>query len=325
MPTKHSDLSIIVVSYNTVDLLAQCLGSLRKHLCGKIDFIAIVVDNNSCDETRRWLASYQADNSWVHAILLNDNVGFARANNIGIRFCTCKNVLLLNSDAYLIDDSLLLAVAHLDKNPGLFGCGCTLLDREEKSDISYGSFPSLPVVMKEICTNRFNQLRAVTPVKNDTIRQIDFPCGAFFLFKRNMFDELGGLDEAFFMYFEETDLAKRAWDKGHIIEYFPKTNIVHLRGGSSGTENGALTTIFYQSWNYYFSKHHSFVEKIALNSILYLFFSAMFFYSLISGKKKVCSYYKHHRRGLVSSWFKSRDLMVNEIKKRSKACDPAPE
>ncbi len=315
MATAYYDLSIIIVSFNTVDLLKQCVESLEKHLLGKLNFITVVVDNNSHDGSREWLQSFQENKSWVQAILLDDNVGFARANNIGIHRTSGKNVLLLNSDTYLLDDSLCRAVEHLDKNPKLFGCGCMLLDKDKRPDISYGFFPSLPLLTKEILTNRFNQLRAVIPSESDGITAIDFPCGAFFLLKKDLYDLLGGLDETFFMYFEETDLAKRARKKGYSIEYFSGTKIVHLRGGSSGSDGGPLTTIFYQSWNYYFKKHHSFLGKIALNFLLSSFFSAMILKSLFANKVGLRTYYKYHLRGLVRSWVRNRDSVLRELKK----------
>jgi GT2 family glycosyltransferase len=248
MTAPYFDLSIIIVSYNTTDLLKRCLESLKLYLIGKVRFNVMVVDNKSTDGTRAWLPAYQAAHGWVRTVLLDANVGFACANTIGIRRCSSRNVLLLHSDTYLIDDSLLLAVAYLDDRPEIFGCGCTLPDSNEKRDVSFGFFPTVSLVVREICTNRFNQLRGVVPGENEPVRPIDFPCGAFFLFKRDLFDKLGGLDERFFMYFEETDLAKRAWDKGYTITCFSPTRIVHVRGGSSGPDGNALTSIFYRSW-----------------------------------------------------------------------------
>jgi GT2 family glycosyltransferase len=305
MTAPYYDLSIIIVSYNTADFLKRCLESLEMHLTGNVRFVAMVVDNNSVDGTRAWLHAYQAGHDWVRTILLDSNVGFARANNIGISRCTSRNVLLLNSDTYLIDDSTLKAVAYLDDRPEIFGCGCTLLDRNEERDVSFGFFPTVSLVVREICTNQFNRLRGVVPGENEPVRPIDFPCGAFFLFKRDLFDKLGGLDERFFMYFEEADLAKRAWDKGYTIILFSPTRIVHVRGGSSGPGGNALTSIFYRSWNYYFKKHHTAVEKIALNCILIAYFSAMIAAASMAGKKSILAYYTDHRRGLIRSWRKN--------------------
>jgi len=296
------DLSIIIVSFNTAGLLRQCLESLEKHLAGKILFTAVVVDNNSGDDTRPWLQSFMAQRAWVQAILLDSNTGFARANNIGIRHCSSRNVLLLNSDTYLLDDSLLAALAYLDGKEDVFGCGCRLLNSDLKPGVSFGHFPTVPVVLREIFTNRFNRLRGVVPPDTEPVGRIDFPCGAFFLMKRSLLDKVGLLDERFFMYFEETDLAKRARDKGYSITFFGTTRIVHLRGGSSGPEKVALAAIFYQSWNYYFSKHHTALEKAALNCILLAYFSAMVVAAWLTGKKEILAYYSVHRRGLIGSW-----------------------
>jgi GT2 family glycosyltransferase len=300
------DLSIIIVSYNTAGLLGQCLDSIEKHMAGKMRFTAIVVDNDSRDGTRERLRAYQAAHAWVQTVLLDANVGFARANNIGIRHCSSRNVLLLNSDTYLIDDSLLEAVAYLDGRTDVFGCGCTLLDRDYKRDVSFGLFPTVSVVLREIFTNRFNRLRGVVPGEKEPFRSIDFPCGAFFLMKRNLLEKVGLLDERFFMYFEETDLAKRARDKGYAITYFGPTRVVHLRGGSSGPCEDSVTTLFYQSWNYYFRKHHTIVERILLNLVLFVYFSGMIAASALAGKKGTLHYYERHRTGLLRAWRRSK-------------------
>jgi GT2 family glycosyltransferase len=301
--TGHlDDLSIIIVSYNTADLLRQCLESLEKHLAGKLRFTAMVIDNNSIDGSRQWLDAYRTGHAWVQAVMLDENAGFARANNIGIRESSSRNVLLLNSDTYLLDDSLLEAMAYLDGRTDIFGCGCTLLGRDHRPDVSYGAFPTVTVVLREIFANRYNQLRGVVPGENEEIKPVDFPCGAFFLIKRKLLDVVGLLDEEFFMYFEETDLAKRAKDKGYAVMYFAPSHVVHVRGGSSGTDRSELAEVFYRSWNYYFSKHHTAKEKMALNCILHAYFSAMVVAATILGRKDTRAYYALHRRALIHSW-----------------------
>lgn len=309
MAVESSDLSIIIVSRNTVSLLQQCLASIETFLAKKLRFIAVVVDNNSSDGTRKWLTAYETNHGWLRTVFMDTNVGFARANNIGIRQSDSRNILLLNSDTYLIDDSPLEAVAYLDHQPGVFGCGCTLLNREKKEDVSFGSFTTLRVVMREIFTNRFSQLRGIVPRPNEPIRPIDFPCGAFFLIKRNLLGEIGGLDENFFMYFEEADLARRAWDRGYTIMYYGPTRIVHLRGGSSGCAGDALSTIFYQSLNRYLCKHHTVLEKMLLNLVLFIYFTGMMTASSLTGKKIALSHFARQRRGLLRAWLKIQPSM----------------
>jgi O-antigen biosynthesis protein len=302
MTDPSYDLSIIIVSYNTAGLLRQCLDSLEKHLAGKTRFTTVVVDNNSVDGTRAMLDAFKGGHAWLQTILLAENAGFARANNAGIRLCSSRNVLLLNSDTYLIDDSLLRAVSYLDAQPDVFGCGVTLLDRDLHPDVSFGSFPTLSIVVREIVTNRFNSLRGAVPRVPGRIETVDFPCGAFFLMKRTLLDKVGLLDERFFMYFEEADLARRARDMGFSIACFGPARIVHLRGGSSGSGGGALTPVFYRSWNLYFGKHHSAFEKAVLNLVLFSYFSAMTAVAGVIGKKSIAGYFSRQLRGLVRAW-----------------------
>jgi len=276
-------LSIIIVNYNTKKLTTDCLESIYKHLDKAISFEVIVVDNGSQDGSQEALRSFAAARAQVHLIEAGANLGFAKANNIGIKKALGKQVLLLNSDTYLVDDSILQAVRYLDAQPKVFGCGCTLLNADGSLGISYGKFPELGVVFLEIMTWRSLQLRAVVPRRRSAVNEIDFPCGAFFLIRRELLDEVGLLDERFFMYYEETDLAKRAKKAGYRIVHFGPAGVVHLRGRSGlddGTgllqndKAGALNVLFYQSWRRYLEKHCRADSVALVELLLSLFFQA---------------------------------------------------
>jgi GT2 family glycosyltransferase len=208
-------LSIIIVSYNTRKLLVECLRSVFSFLTGKISFEAIVVDNGSHDGSQAAVRELALTRPGLRLIETGANLGFAKANNIGIRHASGKQVLLLNSDTYLIDDSVTHAVNFLDGRPDLFGCGCTLLNGDGSFGISYGKFPEPGVVFLEFVLWRWRRLQAIVPGDAQGIHPIDFPCGAFFLMRRDLLEKTGPLDERFFMYCEETDLAKRAAEAGY--------------------------------------------------------------------------------------------------------------
>jgi len=275
------DLSIIIVSFNTRELTIQCVQSILNNLDGKVNFEIIVVDNDSRDGTQRALKTLHMERRNLYLSEESSNLGFAKANNIGIRRARGKYVLLLNSDTYFVDDSVLQTLGYLDENADVFGCGCSLLNADGSVGISYGAFPELGIVCAELITGRFGNLRAAVPGNTGAICPIDFPCGAFFLIKRNLLDTVGLLDEGFFMYCEETDLAKRAWKAGYSVVYYGPAKVVHLRGQSASSDrrNAAaadnavdLKKTFYQSWKRYLTKHRSPIEVMLVGFLLSLYF-----------------------------------------------------
>ena len=260
----HMDISIVVVNYNTQKLTLQCIDSIRTYLTGKVVYEVIVVDNCSSDGSQQALRNYAAENNWLTVIESNGNYGFAHANNRGIRIAQGRHILLLNSDAYLIDDSLIKAMQYLDMHKTVFGCGCALLQADGSIGISYGKFPVFSIVLREVIFNKFTHLRGCVPQHPDAVYDINLPCGAFFLIQHDLLNRIGLLDEAYFMYCEETDLARRAWNAGYSIVYYGPTKVVHLGGQSSISDdngNSKLTAwkkvrlIFYSSWRYYLRKH----------------------------------------------------------------------
>ncbi|MGB7566961.1 MAG: glycosyltransferase family 2 protein [Chitinivibrionales bacterium] len=276
------DLSIILVSYNTKDLTLKCLESLFCSLDKKIAFEAIVIDNNSTDGSPDALRDFEARMDNVRFIASESNNGFAKANNQGVRLAQGRFILLLNPDTYLIDDSCINAMHYLDDHPTVFGCGCTLLNADCSTGISYGKFPEFWTIFSEILTGRFGLLRCIVPKKINAIYSIDFPCGAFFMIKRELFNALGGFDERFFMYCEETDLAKRAWKSGFRIVHYGPAKAVHLRGQSSNQNTHQvskntvdLKSVLYQSWYFYLQKHCSKMEIFLIKFLLVVYYNAM--------------------------------------------------
>jgi N-acetylglucosaminyl-diphospho-decaprenol L-rhamnosyltransferase len=293
------NLSIIIVSYNTARLLKQCLDSIEKHLAGKVHFSVYVVDNNSSDGSQSMLCDYKKDRAWLEVDFLPLNTGFSYANNVGIRKSDGDYILLLNSDTYLIDDSLCHAIMYLDESEKIFGCGCCLVDEQMRPGVSYGEFPSLWTVVKEIAANRFCGLRAIVPESgHPDIIPIDFPCGAFFLIKRVYLDKTGLLDESFFMYFEETDLALRAKRMGYEIVLMKNVRIVHL-GGASSPPDKALQrqTLLYNSWMKYTVKNHGVIASFFLKTMLTAYFAFLSRLRLNSSQE-----FKMHEKALANGW-----------------------
>jgi GT2 family glycosyltransferase len=303
------DLSIILVSYNTKDLTLKCLESLFFYLDNKTAFEVIIIDNNSSDGSVDALKAFEGRKNNVKLIASDMNDGFAKANNQGIRFARGRFVLLLNSDTYLIDDSCINAMHYLDDNQKVFGCGCTLLNTDGSMGISYGKFPEFRTVFSEILTGSFGMLRCIVPKKTDDILDVDFPCGAFFMIKRDVLLALGGLDERFFMYFEETDLAKRAWKSGFRVVHFGPTKVVHLRGQSSNLIKNAvpkdsvdLKNVLYKSWYYYVQKHCGWIEIFLIKYMLISYYKTMLLLFSLQKNHPACVQYIVEEKALRENW-----------------------
>jgi GT2 family glycosyltransferase len=298
----NCELSIIIVSFNTAELLKNCLDSLFHYLIN-IDFEIIVVDNNSTDSSKEMMTSYEKRESRLKCICLDSNIGFGSANNVGIKIANGRNILFLNSDTYLIDSSIITMIDWFNSNnQNVFGAGCLLLNKDLTFGVSYGEFPNLQTILKEIVLNRFCKYRAITPSKNDIIKEIDFPCGAFFLVKNDLLKKTGVFDERFFLYFEETDLAKRAKDAGYKILYYGFSKVVHLGGASAERRSKFITRLNYQSWSKYIIKHHGHVNAFLVKNSLYLFFIIKRYIAKLLHKKKTVDYLSDELSGLISGW-----------------------
>jgi GT2 family glycosyltransferase len=304
-------LSIVIVNYNTKKLTVACLESIFTHLGATIPFEVIVVDNGSSDGSQEAVRAFASTRKNVLLMEAGENLGFAKGNNIGIRKASGSQVLLLNSDTFLIDDSILQAVRYLDDRPDVFGCGCTLLNADGAPGISHGRFPELGVVFREILTWRSVSLRTVVPRRPSEIRAIDFPCGAFFLMRRELLDKIGLLDERFFMYFEETDLAKRAWKAGYRVMHFGPARVVHLGGQSSGAgaqtlpPDGtprALDVQFYLSWRRYLGKHRSELTAAIVGALLSLFFKSNYLIFCLLQRDTAKARHGMELRALHAGW-----------------------
>jgi hypothetical protein len=302
MTNTKVDLSIVIVSFNTKDLVKVCLDSIGKFLAGKINFSVWVIDNNSSDGSRTLLLEYKESHRWLETEFLSENTGFAVANNIGIRKSSGNYVLLLNSDTYLIDDSLCKAVIYLERTPGVFGCGCCLVDQQIRPTVSFGLFPSPWTVVKEIALNKYSRLGAQVPQLDcPAVLDIDFPCGAFFLIKREYLEIIGLFDERFFMYCEETDLALRARRMGYRIVLLSDVRVVHLGGGSSSPDKALQQqTLLYHSWMKYTIKNHGRIAGFFLHGLLTSYFAFMTRIPINSAQSL-----RLHQRALKNGWRRS--------------------
>lgn len=246
---KKPDLSIIILSYNTKDLLINCLNSLKK-LNNEVNFEIIVVDNNSTDGSKKYLD----DQNDIKFIENNSNLGFAAGNNSARNKCLGKYILFLNSDTEVYKNTLKESLNFIINNPkvGVVTCKMVLPNGRLDPD-SKRSFPTPWVAL-----THFSGLDKLFPTSrifakywygyepNDKVMDIDVAQGAFFLTRKSVLDDIGWFDEDYFLDGEDIDLSWRIKEKGYRIVYFPQVSILHVKGASKGKRvghNKVLTTI----------------------------------------------------------------------------------
>lgn len=253
-------LTVVIVSYNVRDYIAQCLHSLRRALQG-LEAEVYVVDNHSHDDTVAYLREQFPE---VTVIASNHNLGFARANNIAIRQTQGSYVLLLNPDTIVAETTISEAVAFMDDHPEAGGLGVRML-RDDGFDAkeSRRGLPTPSVAfykMSGLCS-RFPKSRRfghyyMGYLPWDEPAQIEVISGAFCLLRREALDKIGLLDEDFFMYGEDIDLSYRLLKGGYQNWYLP-AKILHYKGESTQKSSFRYVHVFYDAMLIFFRKHYA--------------------------------------------------------------------
>lgn len=242
-------LSIIIVNWNTRNLLAACLESIHRHPPTPA-YDVWVVDNGSTDNS---VAMVKADYAWVNVIVNTSNVGFARANNQAILASTGDFVLMLNSDTEVQQDSVTFLLNLAAAHPSIGVVGPMLHNNDRSLQPSWAKFPTL---LSELMGTHVRERRSVQyEVNGMRASEVDWVGGACMLIRRKVFDMVGLLDESMFMYSEETDLCLRSRKAGWQVIYLEDSHVIHLGGGSSGGVNTKQMMLLYQSKIRFFLKH----------------------------------------------------------------------
>jgi GT2 family glycosyltransferase len=227
-----ADLAVIVVNWNTRDLLRRCLDSVAENT-GSLKVQVIVVDNGSHDGSQEMLRS---DYPGITRIENTTNVGFARANNQGAACASAPLLLLLNSDAAILPGTLRTAVAFMQAHPRVGIVGLQLLNDDLSLQPSGGRFPALASTMVSLLpiprTWRLRYEECRSPRDYSRVTYIDAVSGAALIVRRHLFEELGGFDEAFHFFCEDIDLCWRAKESGRAVAYLPSAEVVHSWGAA---------------------------------------------------------------------------------------------
>lgn len=261
------DVSIIIVNWNTKDILQNCLASIFAH-GGDVELEVIVIDNASHDNS---VSMVQTEFPQVILIENSYNKGFASANNQGIAIAKGRYLLLLNSDTIVLNDAIIKSVNFADSNSECGIVGCQILNPDRTMQQSCFMFPSILNMLLSVTylykifpRNRFLGRERMSWWDRNDIREVDVVTGCFMLVRRQALDQVGLMDESFFVYGEETDWCYRFKQANWKILFTPDAQIIHFGRQSSKKIATQMALQLRGSLLQFFKKHHSvYVYRIA--------------------------------------------------------------
>lgn len=270
------DVSVVIVNWNTREITRQCLESVYQQTKG-ISFEVIVVDNASKDGSVEIIRS-----DFPQAILIENTVnkGFATANNQGMAVAKGRYCLLLNSDTLVLNNAIAKSVTFADQHCEAAVVGCRVLNPDKTLQLTCFMFPSLlnmvlssTYLYKLFPRNRFFGRERMTWWQRDDVRQVDVVTGCFMLVRREAIEQVGLMDERFFMFGEETDWCYRYDQAGWKVLFFPHAEIIHLGGQSSVKVQGEMVVQLRVSILQFMKKHYGWLTRRIATLLVVLFFS----------------------------------------------------
>jgi GT2 family glycosyltransferase len=270
------DVSILIVNWNTKRLLSDCLKSVYEN-AGDVEYEVIVVDNASTDGSQEMI---KRDFRQVVLMENQDNRGFAAANNQGMAVAKGRYVLLLNSDTVVLKNAIANTVAFADAHPRAGVVGCRVLNPDRTLQPTCFMYPSIlnmllssTYLYKLFSRSRFFGREQMTWWDRDDVREVDVVTGCFMLVRREAIEQVGLLDEQFFMYGEETDWCYRFRKSGWAMMFTPEAEIIHYGGQSASHVPVAMTVQLRLSILRFIRKHYGVLSHLAARVLVALFFA----------------------------------------------------
>ncbi len=252
------DLSITICSWNTIEDLRACLQSLRE-AHGEADFEVIVVDNASADGSPDMV---EAEFPEFTLLRQTTNLGFTGGHNLAIAQRKGTDVALLNSDTVVHPGAIRRVTQYMAANPLVGIAGPKLLNPDGSLQFSCRRFPNpLAAAFRNTFlgrvfpNNRFTRDYLMTDWKHDQPREVDWVSGAALFMTKSLVEKVGMLDDTLFMYCEDVDICKRAWDAGFKVTYIPDAVVTHAIGRSTDKVANKMILRFHRSMFRYFVKH----------------------------------------------------------------------
>lgn len=295
-------LSIIIINFNTPTITSNCLSTIYNHI-KNVAFEVILIDNfPKLDYKQQFMEKFPK----IRYTACSKNLGFGRANNLGMKQAKGKYILLLNSDTLLIDNSLEKCIEFLDneENQNIAMLGCKLLNEDRSYQPSF--YPYFKNNFINYCISNNPLLSKLFDVKNDykapqTPKTVGDISGAFMLLRKEVFEQTKGFDPDFFLYYEESDWCRNRILKNYKILYYPQAAIIHLGGKSAPKDIMAFQAEVSQGLFWYKAGWINFVGFILFNLANLLFFALQYLITSPSNKAAIKFRFKI-MRAAISYW-----------------------
>lgn len=255
-----TDITVSIVNWNTKEELAGCLDSVLRQQ--GVGFDVVVVDNGSSDGSAEMVKT-----RYPQAVLIatSDNKGFAGGQNEAFAFSRGRYILLLNPDARMIGDDVLANIIKFGDSESKVGIfGTRILNTDGSLQFSARRFPTLgagifrnSILGRLFPRNRYVKEYLMTDWDHDAMRDVDWVSGAAMVLRRAALDDIGPLDEGFFMYCEDVDICYRAHEKGWRVCYYPGATVTHKIAASSDLAQVRMIYQFHKSMLRFFNKHYA--------------------------------------------------------------------
>ena len=248
------DLSIVILNYKSKGFALNCIKSIKEADFGKLKYEIIVVDNNSDDAIGEILAWQYPD---IKFFQNKENLGMGGGNNIGIRQAAGNYVVIMNPDTIAFNDTFQILYNYMEANKQVGAVGPLQYNPDKTTqDSCYRWYNFLTPIYRRTPLGKFNWGRRdndrvlMKDFKRDKIIEVDWLLGSFLFCRHEALKQIGFFDEKYFMYFEDTDICRRFWQKSWKVVYDPEAKIIHNHGRKSAE------TPWYLAFNNTASRHH---------------------------------------------------------------------
>jgi GT2 family glycosyltransferase len=267
-----ASLCFVIVSWNAKDYLLQCLDSIYKNLADRSAQV-MVVDNASTDDS---VSAVRQHYPQVKVIEPGKNLGFARANNIGIQHCTGEYIFLVNSDVIILPDCIDRLCEYLSRNPSVGLVSPRILNADGTLQPSYRATPGIGNSL--IRALALDSLPIIPRILGKGLRKkqiasgqlVDITSGCFWVARRSAVDKVGMLDEDFFFYGEDKDWCVRFWKANFEVVYLPDAEAIHFGGASSSRQPVRFYIEQHRANLHYWKKHHGPLGQLAIRFVMLL-------------------------------------------------------
>lgn len=268
------ELSVVLVNFNDRAHLGDCLSSLEKGTSGLAAEV-ILVDNHSQDGSKDLV---RASFPWVRFIQNEKNLGYAKANNIGIKASRGEFILFLNTDTVVPPETLPSLLAEMKAKSELGAIGPALVHANDEFQVSFGRKRNFfsEILQKVILNPYYKQVLK----HSSKVREVWWVSGACFFVRRSAVEEAGLFDENFFLYFEDIDLCVRMRQKGWELIFFPGVRVLHVGEATTSRRKFQARLEYRRSQVYFYRKHNSRLSILFLKYYLKLYFFLYYLFKL---------------------------------------------